>query len=107
MGSMLMMVSYTDRQDAIHLREFDRFIDSLHQLADLLKHEGIELVAMEATGNYRTSLLLILEDRGLKVIVINPGHFRNASAQKTDVKDAQWLHQLLAHRLLRHSHIAT
>ena len=105
-GSMLMMVSYTDSQDMIHFREFDSFTSSLHQLADLLKQEGVQIVAMEATGNYWTSLFSILEDRGLKVIIINPSHLRNVAAQKTDVKDAQWLHQLLAHGLLRYSHIA-
>jgi len=106
-GSMLMVVSYTDRQDMIHLREFNSFTESLYQLADLLKQEGIEIVAMEATGSYWTSLFSILEDSGLQVIILNPSHYRNVAAQKTDVKDAQWLHQLLAHGLLRNSHIAS
>jgi transposase len=105
-GSMLMVVSYTDLQDMIHLREFNSFTESLYQLADLLKQEGVEVVAMEATGSYWTTLFGILEDRGMQVIVLNPSHYRNVAAQKTDVKDAQWLHQLLTHGLLRNSHIA-
>jgi transposase len=105
-GSMLMVVSYTDHRDMIRLQEFNSFTDSLYQLADLLKQEGVEVVAMEATGSYWTSLFSILEDRGLQVVVLNPSHYRNVAAQKTDVKDAQWLHQLLAHGLLRNSHIA-
>ena len=106
-GSMLMIVSYTDRQDMIQLREFNSFTDSLYQLSDMLKQQGVEVVVMEATGSYWQTLFGILEDRGLKVIVINPSHYRNVAAQKTDIQDAQWLHQLLAHGLLRNSHIAT
>jgi len=106
-GSMLMIVSYTDRQDMVQLREFNSFTDSLYQLADMLKQEGVEVVVMEATGCYWQTLFSILEDHDLKVIIINPSHYRNVAAQKTDIKDAQWLHQLLAHGLLRNSHIAT
>ena len=105
-GSMLMVVSYTDRQEMIQLQEFNSFTDSLNKLADLLQREGVEIVTMEATGDYWKSLYIILEDRGLKIVLINPSHYRNVSAQKTDINDAQWLHQLLTHGLLRKSHIA-
>ena len=42
----------------------------------------------------------------MKITLINPKHFKNVDAQKTDVKDCQWLHQLHASGLLRASHIA-
>jgi transposase len=106
-GSMLMVVSYTDRQDLIRLEQFNGFTSSLHELADLLKREKVEIVTMESTGSYWMALHRILESRGLKVVMINPSHFRNVSAQKTDINDAQWLHQLLTHGLLRESHIAS
>lgn len=48
----------------------------------------------------------VLDQEGLKVTLTNPRHFKNVAAQKTDVKDCQWLHQLHAHGLLRSSHIA-
>jgi hypothetical protein len=105
-GSMLMMVSYTDRDGIIQLSEFNSFTESLNQLADLLQREGVTIVGMEATGSYWQALFNILERRGFRIIVINPSHFRNVDAQKTDVNDAQWLHQLLTHGLLRNSHIA-
>jgi transposase len=105
-GSMLMMVSYTDRQDLIHLAEFESYTDELHRLADLLTTHGIEIVTMESTGSYWKTLFGILQDRGIRVVMINPSHYRNVAAQKTDVQDAQWLHQLLSHGLLRASHIA-
>jgi len=105
-GSMLMMVSYTDQHGVVHLREFDSFTESLYKLAGLLQEEGVEKVAMEATGSYWTSLYSIIEQQGMEIVLINPSHYKNVAAQKTDVKDAQWIHQLLAHGLLRNSHIA-
>jgi len=105
-GSMLMVVSYTDQEGMINLREFDSFTGSLYQLAELLQREGVEKVVMEATGPYWESLYNILEKHGMEMFLVNPSHYRNVSAQKTDINDAQWLHQLLAHGLIRNSHIA-
>jgi transposase len=105
-GSMLMVVSYTDKEDNINLQEFDGFTSSLYRLAELLQREQVEKVVMEATGPYWESLYNILERHGMEMILVNPSHYRNVSAQKTDVNDAQWLHQLLAHGLIRNSHIA-
>lgn len=105
-GSMLMVVSYTDREGMINLREFDSFTSSLYRLAELLQQEGVEKVVMEATGPYWESLYNILEKHGMEMFLVNPSHYRNVSAQKTDINDAQWLHQLLAHGLIRNSHIA-
>jgi transposase len=105
-GSMLMVVSYTGREGLINLREFDSFTSSLNKLAELLQAEGVEKVVMEATGPYWESLYNILEKHGMEMFLVNPSHYRNVSAQKTDINDAQWLHQLLAHGLIRNSHIA-
>ncbi|HEX7905819.1 MAG TPA: IS110 family transposase [Chitinophagaceae bacterium] len=104
-GSMLMVVSYTDSQDQIHLKQFESFTSSLHELADLLQMEKVEIVTMESTASYWMPLHGILESRGIKVVMINPSHYRNVSARKTDINDAQWLHKLLTHGLLRESHI--
>lgn len=105
-GSMMMMVSYTDKEGNQCLLEVDSFTESLHALAAKLKNEGIDKVAMEATGVYWMVLYELLEQKGIKVTVVNPKHFKNVDAQKTDVEDSQWLHQLHAHGLLRASHIA-
>jgi transposase len=105
-GSMLMVVSYTDEHGVIHIREFDSFTYSLYQLAELLQEHGIETVAMEATGPYWKALYSILESHGMEIIVVNPSHYKNVAGRKTDINDAQWLHQLLAHGLLKNSHIA-
>src|ERR1019366_1307325 len=105
-GSMLMVVCYTDQDGLVNLREFDGYTQSLYLLAELLQQAGVEKVAMEATGDYWKALYGILENCGMEVILVNPHHYKNVAAQKTDINDAQWLHQLLAHGLLRNSHIA-
>lgn len=61
---------------------------------------------MEAIGVYWMSLYEILESRGSEVYLVNPRHFKYVAAQKIDVLDCQWLHNLHAHRMLRNSHIA-
>lgn len=105
-GSMLMVISYTDLQGIIHVHEFDSYTESLIQLAELLQQHGIEKVGMEATGSYWKVLYNILESHGMEIIVANPSHYKNVAARKTDINDAQWLHQLLSYGLLRSSHIA-
>lgn len=105
-GSMLMMVAYSDADGRQCLLETDGFTESLHLLADTLHKAGVTHVAMEATGVYWMSIYEVLEKQGLTVTLINPRHFKNVDAQKTDVKDCQWIHQLHAHGLLRASHIA-
>ena len=104
-GSMMMMVSYSDEQGNQHLLEVDAFTQSLQQLAGTLKQAGVKHVAMEATGVYWIVVYEILEQEGFKVTLVNAKHFKNVDAQKTDVKDCQWLHQLHANGLLRASHI--
>ena len=105
-GSMMMMISYSDVQGKQHLLEVDAFTESLHQLADTLKQAGVTHVAMEATGVYWIAVYEILEQHGFKLTLVNAKHFKNVDAQKTDVKDCQWLHQLHANGLLKASHIA-
>jgi transposase len=105
-GSMMMMVAYSDREGNQNLLEVDAFTESLQHLATVLQQAGITHVAMEATGVYWIAVYEILEQHGFKVTLVNAKHFKNVDAQKTDVKDCQWLHQLHAHGLLRASHIA-
>ncbi len=105
-GSMMMMVSYSDKQGNQNLLEIDAFTQSLQSLAATLEQAGVTHVAMEATGVYWIVVYEILEQHGFKVTLVNAKHFKNVDAQKTDVKDCQWLHQLHANGLLRASHIA-
>lgn len=105
-GSMLMTVSYTDKEGLVHLAEFDGFTDSLQSLCKLLKENEVEKVCMEATGIYWMTLYQLLEEQDIRVILVNPAHYQNVE-QKSDVKDCQWLHQLIAFGMIKPSHIAT
>lgn len=105
-GSMLMVVSYTDSSGNQKLLESTGYSDDLKELAKTLKADGVTDVAMEGTGVYWMAIYEVLDTAGLKVTLTNPRHFKNVAAQKTDVKDCQWIHQLHAHGLLRSSHIA-
>lgn len=105
-GSMMMMVAYTDKDGNQNLLEVDAFTESLQHLAATLHKAGVTHIAMEATGVYWIVIYEILEQQGFQVTLVNARHFKNVDAQKTDVKDCQWLHQLHASGLLRASHIA-
>ncbi len=104
-GSMMMMVSYSDSEGNQYLMEIDAFTESLEKAAKTFQQVGVKEVAMEATGSYWMAFYQILEEHGMKITMVNPRHFKNVDGHKTDVKDSQWLHQLHAHGLLRASHI--
>ena len=60
---------------------------------------------MESTGSYWKPLYNILESVGLKAIVVNAQHMKAVPGRKTDVKDAEWIADLLRHGLLKASYI--
>lgn len=105
-GSMNMMVSYSDASGVQKVEEFDAYTDDLHFMAKRLVEAGVNRVGMEATGVYWMAVYEVLEEHGIIVTLVNARHYKNVAGQKTDVKDAQWLQQLHAHGLLRGSHIA-
>lgn len=86
-------------------REFGTFTARLVELRDWLVAEGVTQVAMEATGVYWKPVWHVLEDVGFELLLVNPAHFRNLPGRKTDVKDSEWLAQLLECGLLRGSFI--
>jgi transposase len=61
-------------------------------------------VAMESTGVYWRPVFNLLEAHHA-VVLVNPQHMRAVPGRKTDVKDAEWLADLLAHGLLQPSFI--
>lgn len=87
-------------------REFKTFTGRLVELRDWLKSEGVTQVAMEATGVYWKPIWHVLEEEGsFELLLVNPAHFKNLPGRKTDVKDSEWLTQLLECGLLRGSFI--
>ena len=73
-------------------------------LADWLDAQGVTHVAMESTGVYWKPVFHLLEGR-FEVLLVNARHVKTVPGRKTDVKDAEWLAQLLQYGLLRASFI--
>lgn len=86
-------------------REFATFTGRLVELRDWLAGEGVTQVAMEATGVYWKPVWHVLEGGVFELLLVNPAHFKNLPGRKTDVKDSEWLAQLLECGLLRGSFI--
>lgn len=85
-------------------RTFSTMTDDLLRLRDWLVAAHCTHVAIESTGVYWKPVFNILED-ALTVILINPEHAHALRGRKTDVKDAEWLADLLRHGLLKPSFI--
>src|SRR2546429_327752 len=84
--------------------EFATMTADLLGLRDWLKGLGVTHVAMEATGVYWKPVYYLLED-DFELLLVNAQHVKNVPGRKTDVKDAQWLCQLLEHGLLSSSFV--
>jgi len=86
------------------VRTFGTMTADLLALADWLAGYAVEQVAMESTGVYWRPVFNVLEAQHA-VVLVNPQHMRAVPGRKTDVKDAEWLADLLAHGLLQPSFI--
>lgn len=91
-----------DRDDQ-PVREFSAFTSGLHELADWLQACRVTTVAMESTGVYWVPRYDLLEERGIKVFLVNAQHVRGVPGRKSDVLDCQWLQQLHSYGLLLRS----
>jgi transposase len=86
------------------VRTFGTMTADLLALGDWLVAAGCTHVAMESTGVYWKPLYNLLEDT-LEVLVVNAQHIKNVPGRKTDVRDCEWIADLLRHGLLRASFI--
>lgn len=85
-------------------RTFGTTTRELLRLADWLEAAGCTQVAMERTGSYWHPVYNILEDR-FSLVVVNTRHVKQVPGRKTEVKDAEWIADLLRHGLLKASFI--
>jgi transposase len=76
----------------------------LLELADWLTAHGCTHVAMEATGVYWKPVWHVL-DTGIALVLANAMHIRNVPGRKSDMNDATWIADLLAHGLIRSSFV--
>jgi transposase len=76
------------------VRTFGTMTRDLLALSDWLADEGVTRVAMESTGVYWKPIFNLLEGR-FEVLLVNPRHLKCVPGRKTDVKDCEWIAQLL------------
>lgn len=85
-------------------RTFSTMTNDLLKLKEWLKECGVTHVAMESTGVLWKPVYNLLED-AFNVAVVNAYHIKAVPGRKTDVKDAEWIADLLRHGLVRGSFI--
>src|SRR5215475_6229555 len=89
---------------AEEVRTFGTTTRELLKLADWLTAAGCTHIAMESTGVYWRPVYQILEG-AFELLLVNAQHVKMVPGRKTDVKDCQWIAQLLEHGLLRSSFV--
>lgn len=87
------------------LREFGTTTSEIKSLANWLTESGCEMVAMESTGVFWKPLYNLFELMELDAMIVNAAHMKALPGRKTDVKDAEWIADLLRHGLLTASYI--
>ncbi len=87
------------------IRSFSTMTASLLSLVDWLKSVNCQCVAMEATGSYWKPIYNLLEMEEIPALVVNAQHIKAVPGRKTDVKDSEWIADLLRHGLLNGSFI--
>jgi transposase len=98
------IVPATGRQPHKEIRTFGTMTPDLLEFADWLSGFGVTHVAMEATGVYWKPIWNLLEGQ-FELLLVNAQHVKQVPGRKTDVKDCEWLADLLRHGLLRASFV--
>lgn len=86
------------------IRTYNTTTRELLSLCDWMSNLEITQVAMESTGEYWKPVYNLLES-SFEVMVVNSQHFKQVPGRKTDVKDAEWLAELLSYGLVKGSFI--
>ena len=95
----------SDGKVTTEVRTFKTTTAGLLQLSAWLAANNCTHVAMEATGVYWKPVWHILDDGEFELVLANAAHVKNVPGRKTDVNDAMWLAELLAHGLVRSSFV--
>jgi len=86
--------------------QFPTTRSGLERLLGWLRERGVSHVGMESTGVYWMPIYAVLEQAGgFKLIVVNAQHAKAIKGRKTDVKDAEWLAELVRHGLVQGSFV--
>jgi transposase len=93
------------RRPKKEVKTFGTTLSDLQELRAWLLERGVTHVGMESTGVYWKPVYAVLEDAGLDLIVGNAHHIKNVPGRKTDVKDAEWIAELVRHGLVAKSFV--
>ena len=94
-----------DGKATTEVKTFKTTTQQLMELSDWLSAQGVTHIAMEATGVYWKPVWHILCDGEFELVLANAAHVKNLPGRKTDVNDATWLADLMAHGLVRASFV--
>jgi len=94
----------SDGRKQKQVRSFSTMTKDLLALGDWLKEAGVTHVAMEATGVYWRPVWAVLSGQ-FELLLVNPQHMKAVPGRKTDVRDCEWIADLLQHGLLRGSFV--
>lgn len=86
------------------IRTFRTMTSDLLVLHDWLKAHGVTHVAMESTGVYWKPIFNLLEGE-FEVLLVNAAHIKTVPGRKTDVKDCEWIAEVMCHGLVKGSFI--
>jgi transposase len=95
----------SDAKVTTEVRTFQTTTADLLRLSEWLAANECTHVVMEATGVYWKPVWHILDDGEFALVLANAAHVKNVPGRKTDVNDAMWLAELLAHGLIRASFV--
>jgi len=98
------MINERGRRPRKELRTFGTMTHELEALRDWLAAERVTQVGMESTGVYWRPVYAVLEEH-FELIVGNARHIKNVPGRKTDVKDAEWIADLVCCGLIRPSFV--
>jgi transposase len=87
------------------IKTFGTMTEDIFALAEWIKEKGCTHVAMVSTGVYWKPFYNLLELEDIEILVVNAQHIKAVPGRKTDVKDAEWIADLLRHGLLSSSYI--
>ena len=94
-----------DRKPESEIRTFGTYTKDLEELHEWLLEEEVEQVAMESTGVFWKCVWNIIEDERYEIKLANAREIKNMPGRKTDVKDAQWIAELLRCGLIKGSFV--
>lgn len=104
--SIMACVSLWQLEGKAHkeVRQFGTMSDDIFELGAWLDKMGVTHVVMESTGVYWKPIFNLLEE-SFTLLLANAKHYKNVPGRKTDVKDCEWLADLLQHGLMKASFV--